>query len=135
MKQAPSPINKQQIATTAAPAAIGPYSQGIKVGNMVFFSGQIPLDPQSGELISGTISQQTERVMANMEAALSGAQLTFDHVVKTTIYLTDLANFATVNEIYGRFFNAPAPARACVEVSALPKGCNIEIEWIACCSD
>lgn len=126
------PTHKQQISTTAAPAAIGPYSQGIKVGDLVFFSGQIPLDPQTGELVCGSIQCETERVMANMEAALAGAQLTFDHVVKTTIYLTDLANFATVNEIYGRFFSDPAPARACVEVSALPKGCNIEIEWIAC---
>ena len=135
MNQPSQQINKQQIATSAAPTAIGPYSQGIKVGTMVFFSGQIPLDPQTGDLISGSIEQETERVMANMEAALAGAQLTFNHVVKTTIYLTDLANFATVNEIYGRFFSDPAPARACVEVSALPKGCNIEIEWIACCSD
>lgn len=135
MDQTSQPINKQQISTSAAPAAIGPYSQGIKVGNMVFFSGQIPLDPQTGDLVCGSIGQETERVMANMEAALEGAQLTFNHVVKTTIYLTDLSNFTTVNEIYGRFFPDPAPARACVEVSALPKGCNIEIEWIACCSE
>lgn len=135
MKQTTQSINKQQISTTAAPAAIGPYSQGIKVGNLFFFSGQIPLDPQTGNLVDGSIKLETERVMANMEAALAGAQLTFDHVVKTTIYLTDLNNFAVVNEIYGRFFSDPAPARACVEVSALPKGCNIEIEWIACCAD
>jgi 2-iminobutanoate/2-iminopropanoate deaminase len=134
MNQTTQAIHKQQISTTAAPAAIGPYSQGIKVGNMFFFSGQIPLDPQTGNLVEGSIKLETERVMANMEAALAGAQLSFDHVVKTTIYLTDLNNFAEVNEIYGRFFTDPAPARACVEVSALPKGCNIEIEWIACCA-
>ncbi|MEA3465441.1 MAG: RidA family protein [Thermodesulfobacteriota bacterium] len=124
---------KKAITTTLAPAAIGPYSQGIQAGDFVFFSGQIPLDPLSGELICGSIVAQTERVMANMEAALTGANLDFSHVVKTTIYLTDLSNFAEVNEIYARAFPHPAPARACVEVSGLPKGCAIEIEWVAYC--
>lgn len=124
---------KKAISTPEAPAAIGPYSQGIQAGDFVFFSGQIPLDPKSGELITGSIEQQTERVMNNMQAALSAADLDFSHVVKTTIFLTDLADFAVVNEIYGRFFPQPAPARACVQVAALPKGCDIEIEWVTYC--
>lgn len=124
---------KIAISTTAAPAAIGPYSQGIKAGDFVFFSGQIPIDPQTGDLVAGDIEAQTRQVMLNMEAALAGAQLNFSHVVKTTIYLTDLGNFSTVNEIYAQSFVQPAPARACVEVAALPKGCAIEIEWIAYC--
>lgn len=123
------------IKTSAAPEAIGPYSQGIQAGDFVFFSGQIPLDPSTGELVCGSIATQTEQVMANMEAALAAADLGFSQVVKTTIYLTDMNDFATVNEIYGRFFLPPAPARACVQVAGLPKGCNIEIEWIAYCGD
>lgn len=124
---------KKAIFTPEAPAAIGPYSQGIQAGDFVFYSGQIPLDPKSGDLITGPIEQQTERVMNNMQAALSATGLDFSHVVKTTIYLTDLADFAAVNDIYGRFFSQPAPARACVQVAALPKGCDIEIEWVAYC--
>ncbi|OQY20297.1 MAG: reactive intermediate/imine deaminase [Desulfobacteraceae bacterium 4572_35.1] len=125
--------NKTAISTSAAPAAIGPYSQGIKAGDFIFFSGQIPLDPSSGTLIDGDITAQTQRVMLNMEAALAGAELDFGAVVKTTIYLSDLNNFNVVNDIYAKFFPQPAPARACVEVAALPKGCAIEIEWIAYC--
>ncbi len=126
-------LNKTVITTSAAPAAIGPYSQGIKAGDFVFFSGQIPLDPATGELVNRSIENQTKRVLQNMQAALEGADLNFSHVVKTTIYLTDLDDFACVNEIYGSFFPQPAPARACVQVAALPKGCNIEIEWVAFC--
>lgn len=124
---------KTAIYSATAPQAIGPYSQGIKAGDFIFFSGQIPLNPQSGQLVNGSIAEQTEQVMANMQAALAGAQLDFRHVVKTTIFLTDLDAFTTVNDIYARFFPAPAPARACVQVAALPKGCAIEIEWIAYC--
>ncbi|MCD6528008.1 MAG: RidA family protein [Desulfuromonas sp.] len=126
---------KKVISTTSAPPAIGPYSQGIQAGDFVFFSGQIPLDPKNGELISGPIAAQTERVMANIKAALAAADLNFSQVVKTTIYLTDMNDFAEVNEIYARFFPQPAPARACVQVAGLPKGCDIEIEWIAYCGE
>lgn len=123
----------EAIRTDAAPAAIGPYSQGVRAGDLVFFSGQIPLLPERGELVDGDIAAQTEQVMKNMAAALAGAGLGFDRVVKTTIYLTDLGSFATVNEIYGRYFEKTPPARATVEVAALPKGAEVEIEWIAYC--
>jgi len=121
----------EKIETKEAPAAIGPYSQGVKAGDYWFFSGQIPLDPKSGVLVEGGIGPQTERVMASMEAVLKAAGLDFSRVVKTTIYLTDLGNFATVNEIYGRRFGGICPARATVQVAALPKGAAVEIEWIA----
>lgn len=124
-------MNKTGVTTAAAPAAIGPYSQAVRAGNLVFFSGQIPLDPQSGVVVEGGVAAQTEQVMKNMAAMLDAAGLNFDHVVKTTIFLVDLADFATVNEIYGRRFTATPPARACVQVAALPKGVSIEIEWIA----
>jgi len=122
---------KQQIATDRAPQAIGPYSQAVRLGEWVFFSGQIPLDPARGEIVAGGIGPQAEQVMENMAAVLAAAGLGFDDIVKTTIYLTDLADFATVNEIYGRRFAAVPPARATVQVGALPKGAEIEIEWIA----
>jgi 2-iminobutanoate/2-iminopropanoate deaminase len=125
----------EKIETSAAPAAIGPYSQGVKAGDFLFFSGQIPLEPSTGEVVAGDIAAQTERVMANMGAALGAAGLSFDRVVKTTIYLTDLGDFATVNEIYGRNFGDVPPARATVQVAALPKGVNIEIEWVAYSGD
>lgn len=123
----------EKIETEAAPAAIGPYSQGVKAGDFLFCSGQIPIDPASGEVVAGDIAAQTERVMANMEAVLAAATLGFEQVVKTTIYLTDLGDFATVNEIYGRRFKGVPPARATVQVAALPKGVNVEIEWVAYC--
>ncbi|PLX78330.1 MAG: reactive intermediate/imine deaminase [Desulfuromonas sp.] len=121
----------KKISTEAAPAAIGPYSQAIKAEGLVFFSGQIPLTPK-GKVVDGPIDEQTRQVMSNMQAMLEAAGLGFDDVVKTTIYLTDLNEFATVNEIYGSYFSDPPPARACVEVAALPKGVGVEIEWIAC---
>ncbi len=124
-------MNIQKIETKEAPAAIGPYSQGVRAGDFVFFSGQIPLDPQTGQLVAGGIAEQAERVMANMTAALKAAGLGSENVVKTTIFLTDLGDFATVNEIYGRCFSGVFPARSTVQVSALPKGAQIEIEWIA----
>jgi 2-iminobutanoate/2-iminopropanoate deaminase len=122
----------EKIDTLRAPAAIGPYSQGVKAGDYIFFSGQIPLDP-AGEVVTGGIAAQTEQVMTNMAAVLSGAGLSFDQVVKTTIYLTNLENFAAVNEIYGRYFKGIFPARATVQVAALPRGAGIEIEWIVYC--
>ncbi|MFA5701811.1 MAG: RidA family protein [Desulfuromonas sp.] len=123
---------KTAIVTPNAPAAIGPYSQGIKVGSMVFFSGQIPLDPVTGELAGTTIQTQTRQVMRNMQAVLEAAGMNFGHIVKATIYLKDLNDFAIVNKIYAEYMPEPAPARACVEVAALPKGALVEIEWIGC---
>ena len=122
---------KKQTQTTDAPAAIGPYSQAIRVGNLIFYSGQIPLDPASGTLVEGGIEAQTRQVLANMRAMLHASRCDFSDVIKSTIYLTDLADFATVNEIYGECFDEMPPARACVQVAALPKGALIEIEWIA----
>jgi len=122
---------KKQIQTTEAPAAIGPYSQAIRVDNLIFYSGQIPLDPTTGALVPGGIAEQTRQVMANMRAMLYASGRDFSDVVKTTIYLTDLGDFATVNEIYGEVFIDVPPARACVQVAALPKGAMIEIDWIA----
>lgn len=122
---------KKQIQTNTAPAAIGPYSQAIQAGDFIFYSGQIPLDPESGNLVAGGIVEQTRQVMANMRAMLHASGRDFADVVKTTLYLTDLADFATVNEIYGEFFKDVPPARACVQVAALPKGAQVEIEWIS----
>jgi 2-iminobutanoate/2-iminopropanoate deaminase len=120
----------QRISTDQAPAAIGPYSQGVKAGGFIYFSGQIPLDPKTGELVAGGIVEQTEQVMRNIAAMLKACDLGFDTVVKTTIFLTDLNNFTQVNEIYGRYFADCKPARATVEVAGLPKGAEIEIEWL-----
>ena len=122
---------KEQIQTKEAPEAIGPYSQAIRAGEFVFYSGQIPLDPDTGVMVEGGIVEQTKRVMANMQAVLHASGRDFADVVKVTIYLTDLADFATVNEIYGSYFDTLPPARACVQVAALPKGAMIEIDWIA----
>ena len=122
----------EQVETTAAPAAIGPYSQAIRAGAYLFCSGQIPLDPVTGELVAGGISEQTEQVMRNMAGVLGAAGLNFDHVVKTTIFLTNLGDFALVNGIYGRHFGAIPPARSTVQVAALPRGAAIEIEFVAC---
>lgn len=122
--------SREIISTDKAPAAIGPYSQGVKAGGMIFFSGQIPLDPASGEVCTGTIAAQTELVMNNIAALLAAAGVGFDSIVKTTIFLTNLADFALVNEIYGRHFPQAPPARSTVEVRALPRGVAIEIEVI-----
>ena len=122
---------KEVICTNKAPKAIGPYSQGVKAGGMLFFSGQIPLDPVTGEMVGKEIAAQTERVMENIAALLAAAGLGFGDVVKSTIYLTDLANFAIVNDIYGRRFPADPPARSTVEVKGLPRGGGVEIEVIA----
>ena len=113
-----------------APKAIGPYSQAVIAGDLVFLSGQIPLDPVSGELVDG-IELQTERVMKNLKAVLDACGLGFTHTVKATIYLTDLKNFQTVNSIYEKWLNGHKPARATIQVAALPKGAQVEIEMIA----
>jgi 2-iminobutanoate/2-iminopropanoate deaminase len=122
---------KKIISTSEAPGAIGPYSQAARSGRLLFCSGQIPLDPRTGELVQGDIAAQTRRVLDNIAAILRAEGLTFDHVVKTTIFLTNLGDFQTVNEIYGSYFKQDPPARSTVQVSALPKGANVEIEVIA----
>lgn len=124
-------MSREAIQTGLAPAAIGPYSQGIRANGFVFFSGQIPINPLSGEVLLGDIAIQTELVMNNIEGVLTAAGITFQDIVKTTIFLTNLADFTVVNEIYGRRFSALPPARSTVEVKALPKGVDIEIEVIA----
>ena len=122
---------KKIISTNEAPGAIGPYSQAVRSGSFLFCSGQIPLDPKSGQIMSGDIAAQTRRVLDNIAAVLRAEGLTFDNVVKTTIFLTDLGDFQIVNEIYGSYFKQDPPARSTVQVSALPKGAKIEIDAIA----
>jgi 2-iminobutanoate/2-iminopropanoate deaminase len=122
---------KIAVSTPAAPAAIGPYSQAIRVGSWLFLSGQIPLDPATGELVRGDVSAQTERVLQNLSAVLKVGHSDLSRVVRTTIYLVDLAHFASVNEVYGRFFPVPCPARSTVQVAALPRGAQVEIDAIA----
>jgi 2-iminobutanoate/2-iminopropanoate deaminase len=126
---------KKIISTTDAPAAVGPYSQAVRVGSTIYCAGQIPLDPKSGQIVSGGIDAQTRRVLDNITAVLKAEGLTFDNIVKTTIFLTNLADFQTVNEIYASYFNQQPPARSTVQVPALPKGANIEIEVIAVAND
>ncbi len=122
---------KELLATQDAPAAIGPYSQGVTANGFIFLSGQIPLDPQSGQLVEGDIRAQTERVLANLQAVLQAAGSSLAAVVKTTVYLADLDDFAAMNEVYGRFFPDQPPARATVQVARLPKGARVEIDLIA----
>lgn len=121
---------KKIISTNKAPQAIGPYSQAVECNNFIFCSGQIALDPKSGEMVEGGIENQTKRVMENLKAAAEAAGSGMDKVLKTTIYLTDLSNFQIVNEIYGSYFKENPPARATVEVKSLPKGAQVEIEMI-----
>ena len=122
---------KMIISTSEAPEAIGPYSQAVRTGRFLFCSGQIPLDPKTGKLVAVDIATQTRRVLDNIAAILKTEGLTFDNVVKTTVFLTNLGDFQTVNEIYGSCFKGQPPARSTVQVSALPKGANIEMEAIA----
>jgi 2-iminobutanoate/2-iminopropanoate deaminase len=122
---------KKIISTNEAPAAIGPYSQAVRSGRFLFCSGQIPLDPKSGQIVTGDIATQTRRALDNIAALLRTEGLTFDHIVKTTIFLTSLDDFQAVNETYGLYFKQDPPARSTVQVSALPRGANVEIEVIA----
>jgi 2-iminobutanoate/2-iminopropanoate deaminase len=122
---------KKIISTSEAPAAVGPYSQAVRIGSTVYCAGQIPLDPKSGQIVSKDISEQTRRVLDNISAILKAEGLSFENIVKTTIFLTDLADFQTVNEIYASYFKQAPPARSTVQVTALPKGARIEIEAIA----
>ena len=123
----------QVVRSEGAPAAIGPYSQGMRTGDFIFFSGQIPLDPVSGEVVAGGIEAQIEQVMANCAAMLAATGVGFDRVVKTTIFLVDMADFAVVNAVYGRHFPTNPPARSTVQVAALPRSVAVEVEMIVYC--
>ena len=122
---------REAVSTAAAPAAIGPYSQAISAGGFLFVSGQIPLDPATGQLVGGDIAAQTHRVFKNLEEILKAGGASFDAVVRTTVYLADMNDFPAVNEIYAGYFSAPAPARATVQAGRLPRDARIEIDLIA----
>ena len=122
---------KERVQTDKAPKAIGPYSQAIKANGMLFASGQVPIDPATGEILQGTIGEQTERVLKNLRAVLEAAGTSLDRVVKTTVFLADMNDFAEMNAAYGAFFTDVAPARSTVEVSRLPKDARVEIDVIA----
>lgn len=122
---------KTVISTTNAPAAIGPYSQAIRVGNIIFTSGQIPIDPATGSFVEGGIKEQTRQSLLNVKAILNEAGTTMDHVIKTTVFMADMNDFAEMNSVYAEFFNTPYPARSAVAVKTLPKGALVEIEVIA----
>jgi reactive intermediate/imine deaminase len=123
-------MSREPINTPRAPAAIGPYSQAIRTGNLVFMSGQIPLDPATGQMVSGEIEAETTRVFENLKAVAEAAGGSLDHAVKVNVYLTDLVHFAKVNEIMAAYFTRPYPARAAVQVSALPRGARVEVECV-----
>lgn len=121
------------ISTPKAPAAIGPYSQAIQVGNLVYTSGQIPIDPATGVFVEGGIKEQTRQVLSNVKAILQEVGLTMSHVVKTTVFMADMGDFADMNAVYAEFFSEPYPARSAVAVKTLPKGALVEIEVVASC--
>ena len=122
---------RQAVATDGAPKAIGPYSQAVTAGNLVFVSGQIPLDPATGEFVPGDVQAQTHRVMRNLSAILDAAGTSMDAVVRCTVYLADMNDFAAMNEVYGSYFSQPAPARATIQAVRLPKDARVEIDVIA----
>ena len=124
-------MEKKIITTSKAPAAIGPYSQAIKTGSFLYTSGQISLNPETMEMVTGSIEIETEKVLQNLEAILIEGGLNLNHVIKTTVYLTDLGDFSKMNQVYESFFSSNKPARACVQVAALPKGAKVEIDAIA----
>ena len=119
------------VQTDAAPAAIGPYSQAVRAGNLLFVSGQVALDPANGQIIEGDIAAQAHRILQNIGGILSAAGLTFDHIVRTTVFLADLNDFAAMNEVYDAYFRSPAPARSTVQVARLPRDARLEIDAIA----
>lgn len=119
------------VSTDKAPGAIGPYSQAVKAGGMVFCSGQIPIDPATGEFVSGDVAEQTEQVLKNLSAVLGAAGASLNRVVKTTVFLADMGDFAAMNEVYGRYFSENKPARATVQAARLPRDAKVEIECIA----
>jgi len=122
---------KQAVNTSKAPAAIGPYSQAVKVGNLIYTSGQIPINPSTGTIVEGGIKEQTRQSLQNVRAVLEEAGLTMDHVVKTTVFMADMNDFADMNAVYAEFFSSPYPARSAVAVKTLPKGAMVEIEVVA----
>jgi 2-iminobutanoate/2-iminopropanoate deaminase len=122
---------RQAVSTASAPKAIGPYSQAVRAGALLFVSGQVPLDPATGQLVDGDIAAQTHRVFQNIGEILKAGGASFDHVVRTTVFLADMNDFASMNEVYATYFTSPAPARATVQVSRLPKDARIEIDVIA----
>ncbi len=122
---------REIISTEKAPGAIGPYSQAIKAGGMVYCSGQIPIDPVTGEFVSNEIAEQTEQVLKNLSAVLEAAGTNLGNVVKTTVFLADMSDFAVMNEVYGRYFSENKPARATVQAARLPRDAKVEIECIA----
>lgn len=122
---------REVVSSASAPRAIGPYSQAIRTGSLLFLSGQIPLDPATGEMVSGDIAAQTHRVFRNLGAILEAAGATFDNVVRTTVYLADMNDFPAMNEVYATYFTSPAPARATVQAARLPKDARVEIDLIA----
>jgi 2-iminobutanoate/2-iminopropanoate deaminase len=124
-------VSKSAVSSAGAPKAIGPYSHAIRAGNLLFISGQVAIDAATGNLVDGDITAQTRRVMDNLAAVLEAAGLSFQHVVRTTIFLADMSDFAAVNAVYGSFFSEPYPARATVQVSRLPKDARVEIDAIA----
>jgi len=126
-------MKKEIIISKKAPAAIGPYSSALKIGNLVFVSGQLPIDPVIGEIVKGEIEAQVGRSLENLKAVLESYSIGLENVVKTTIFLKDMNNFSRINKIYGEYFTGQFPARSCVEVSRLPKDADIEIEAIAFC--
>ncbi len=124
-------MDKQRIHTNDAPAAVGPYSQAIRAGNLLFTAGQVALDPATGELVGTDVAAQTEQVLRNLRAVLAAAGTDFAHVIKTTVFLQSMSDFAAMNAVYARHFPEPFPARSTVEVGALPKGGLVEIECVA----
>ena len=122
---------RQAVSSPSAPKAIGPYSQAIRAGSLLFVSGQIPLDPATGQMVEGSVADQTHRVFKNLGAILEAAGTSFDHVVRTTVYLADMNDFAAMNEVYGTYFSSPAPARATVQAARLPRDARVEIDLIA----
>lgn len=128
-------MHKVEIKSDRAPSAVGPYSQGIKMGRFIFLAGQIPIDPLTGEVVKDTVEVQTRRVLQNIKALLEAADAHMKDVVKATVYLTDLAAFSDMNTVYAEFFEKPFPARSTIQVSGLPKGVDVEIEVIASLGD
>jgi len=122
---------KEIIATDRAPRAIGPYSQAVRTGNLIFASGQIPIDPATGEFVSGGVAEQTEQVLRNLTAVFEAAEVGLDRVVRTTVFLADMEDFTAMNEVYGRFFGENPPARATVQAARLPRDARVEIDAIA----
>ena len=122
---------KEIIVTDQAPSAIGPYSQAVRAGNLVFASGQIPIDPATGQFVPGGIAEQTEQVLKNLTALFAAAGVGLDQVVKTTVFLADMDDFTAMNEVYGRFFSTASPARATVQAARLPRDARVEIEAVA----